>query len=212
YVHAQELASRHGAVALPLDELDRHLFLADVVFSATASRDPVLTRAQIAAAMAARRHRPMLLMDLAVPRDIEPEVATVEDVFLYTIDDLQRLVERNRRDRHEAAADAEAIVDLQVARYAQALAAGARNEPLKRLRAHGEAVRAELLAKAKQQLATGQDPGSVLEHLAHALTNRLLHAPTAALREAALAGGDDTFARCLDRVLSAEPRGSAPGR
>jgi glutamyl-tRNA reductase len=211
YAHAQELAARHGAVALPLDELERHLFLADVVFTATASREPILTRTHITAAMAARKHRPMLLMDLAVPRDIAADVTGLDDVFVYTVDDLQRAVEHNRRGRHEAAADAEAIVDLQVSRYAEAIAAGVRNEPLRRLRAHGEAARAELLARARQQLAAGHDPQAVLELLAHALTNRLLHPPTAALREAALGGGDDAFARSLLRVLAGEGDGSPAG-
>ncbi len=211
YAHAQELAARHNAVALPLDELERHLFLADVVFSATASREPILSRAQIDAAMRARKHRPMLLMDLAVPRDIAPDVANLDDVFVYTVDDLQRAVEHNRRGRHEAAADAEAIIDLQVSRYAEALAAGARNEPLKRLRAHGEAARTELLDKARQQLAAGQDPHAVIELLAHSLTNRLLHPPTAALREAALAGGDDAFARSLARLLAQEDNDGTAG-
>ena len=102
--------------------------------------------------------------------------------------------------RREAAADAEAIVDLQVTRYAEALAFGARNEPLKRLRAHGEATRAELLAKARQQLASGQDPANVVEQMAHALTNRLLHAPTAAIRDA-LGSGNLDFLRSFDELL-----------
>ncbi len=205
YAHAQELAARHGAVALPLDELERHLFLADIVFSATASQTPILTRPQIAAALSARKHRPMLLMDLAVPRDIAADVAGLDDVFVYTVDDLDRVVEHNRRGRREAAADAEAIVDLQVTRYAEALAFGARNEPLKRLRAHGDAVRAELLAKARQQLAAGQDPAAVVEQMAHALTNRLLHAPTAAMRDA-LGNGHLDFLRSFDELLPPAPR------
>ena len=193
YRHAQELAERHGAVALPLDELDRHLFLADVVFSATASQTPVLTRAQVEHALSLRKRRPMLLMDLAVPRDIEPDVATLEDAFLYTVDDLDRAVEQNRRSRGDAAQEAETIIDLQVGRYAQARALGARNEPLKRLRAHGEAARAELVARARQQLSSGQDPQSVVEQLAHALGNRLLHVPTAVLREAAARGNTEVL-------------------
>ncbi len=204
YQHAQELAARHGAVALPLDELERHLFLADIVFTATASQTPVLTRPQIASALTARKHRPMLLMDLAVPRDIAADVAELDDVFLYTVDDLERVVEHNRRGRREAAEDAEAIVDLQVSRYADALAFGARSEPLKRLRAHGEATRAELLARARQQLANGTDPDAVVELLAHSLTNRLLHAPTAALREA-VGGGNADFLRALDALLPQAP-------
>ncbi len=200
HAHAEALAARHGGVALPLDELERHLFLADVVFSATASREPVLSRAQVAAALALRKHRPMLLLDLAVPRDIDAEVADLDDVYLYTVDDLQRSVEDNRRGRREAAAGAEAIIDLQVARYTEILAAGGRTAPLRRLRAHGERLRADTLQRARQQLAAGQPPEAVLEHLAHTLTNRLLHAPTATLHEAAVTG-DAELMRAIERLL-----------
>jgi glutamyl-tRNA reductase len=204
--HAQELASRHGGVALPLAELDRHLAEADVVVSATASREPVVTRAQVAAALAQRRHRPMLLLDLAVPRDIEAGVATLKDVFLYTVDDLERAIEENRRSRREAAQEAEAIIEMQTARFVETLHASTRQAPLKRLRAHGERTRAEALAKARQQLAAGEQPEAVLELLAHTLTNKLLHAPTVALREAALTGDAD-LARAAERLFPAEGGG-----
>jgi glutamyl-tRNA reductase len=206
--HAQALASRHGGMALPLAEIDRHLAEADMVFSATASREPVLHRAQVAAALAQRRHRPMLLMDLAVPRDIAPDVATLKDAFLYTIDDLERVVEDNRRSRREAAEAAEAIVELQVVRFVETLTASTRTAPLKRLRAHGERVRATALAKAKQQLAGGEDPHVVLDLLAHTLTNRLLHAPTVALREAALTGDGD-LARAAEKLFPEESADAA---
>ena len=210
--HAEELAARHGGVALPLDELDRHLFLADIVFSATASRTPVIRREHVVAALAARRNRPMLLVDLAVPRDIEPSIAELRDIYLYTVDDLDRAVEDNRRSRREAADAAESIIDLQVSRYAELLATNVRSAPLRRLRAHGEAVRSEALARARQQLAAGQSAEATLEHLAHALTNRLLHAPTAALREAA-ASGDDDLLRAVERWLPADPAtADAPSR
>ncbi len=200
--HAQELATRHGGFALPLAELDRHLAEADVVFSATASRDPVLSHAQVAAALALRKRKPMLLFDLAVPRDIEAQVAKLGDAYLYTVDDLERAVEDNRRSRREAAEAAEVIIDLQVARYIENLHASTRQEPLRRLRAQGEAARAEVLAKARLQLAQGRDPQEVLDFLASTLTNRLLHAPTAALREAALSG-DAELARAVDRLFPA---------
>lgn len=199
--HAQELASRHGGVALPLNELERHLFEADIVFSATASREPILHRDQVRAALRKRRHRPMLLLDLAVPRDIAADVAEVEDVFLYTVDDLERVIEDNRSSRREAADAAEAIIELQVARFAETLAASAHHGSLKRLRAHGESARDDALAKAQQLLAGGHDPADVLQRLAHTLTNRLMHAPTTALREAALSGDID-LVRAAERLFS----------
>ncbi|MET1162210.1 MAG: glutamyl-tRNA reductase [Pseudoxanthomonas sp.] len=201
--HAQELATRHGGYALPLTELERHLAEADVVFSATASREPILARAQVAAALSRRRHKPMLLFDLAVPRDIESSVAELDDAYLYTVDDLERAVEDNRRSRREAADAAEAIIELQVARYIENLHASSRQEPLKRLRAHGDAAREDVLAKARQQLANGRDAEEVLDFLAHTLTNRLLHPPTAALREAALSGDAD-LARAADKLFPAQ--------
>jgi len=202
--HAQDLATRHGGYALPLTDLDRHLAEADVVLSATASREPILRRAQVEAALAARRHRPMLLLDLAVPRDIAAEVGELSDVYLYTVDDLERAIEDNRRSRREAAEQAETIVDLQVAQFTARLAAGARTEPVKRVRAFGEAARVEALAKARQQLASGMPPEQALEFLAHTLTNRLLHAPTVALRTAA-AEGDAELARAAERLFPAAP-------
>src|SRR5690606_35876478 len=125
--HAEELAHRHGGTALPLEELHHHLHLADIVISATASRTPVIGLAQVEAALAARRQRPMLLLDLAVPRDIDPAVGKLRDAYLYSVDDLERAVEDNRRNRREAAEAAEAIIDLQVDRYARLRATGARS-------------------------------------------------------------------------------------
>ena len=204
--HAQDLASRHGGFALPLDEIDRHLAEADVVISATASRTPILGRTQVERALQARRHRPMLLLDLAVPRDIESDVANLRDVFLYTVDDLEHVIEDNRRSRREAAREAEAIIDLHAARFIEQWQASSQQQPLLQLRAHGEAARADALAKARRQLASGMPAEQALELLAHTLTNRLLHAPTVALREAAL-HGDGDLARAAEKLF---PR-DAPG-
>ncbi|MDR1076141.1 MAG: glutamyl-tRNA reductase [Xanthomonadaceae bacterium] len=198
--HAQELASLHGGYALPLTELDRHLGEADVVFSATASRDPILGVQQVRNALRTRRHKPMLLFDLAVPRDMDPAIAELNDAYLYTVDDLERAVEDNRQGRREAAEAAEAIIDLQVMRFMEALRAHGRQESLKRLRALGETSRDEILEKARHQLALGRAPDEVLGYLAHTLTNRLLHPPTAALRQAALTG-DIELIRNADRLF-----------
>ncbi|MBB3835387.1 glutamyl-tRNA reductase [Xanthomonas arboricola] len=202
--HAQTLASQHGGYALPLTDLERHLAEADVVFSATAAREPVVTRAQVEQALRARKRKPMLLFDLAVPRDIEASVAQLGDAYLYTVDDLERAVEDNRRSRREAADQAEAIIDLQVARYVETVQANARQAPLKRLRAFGDSTRDELLAKARQQLSNGKPADEVLEQLAHALTNRLLHPPTAALRDAAL-NNDLELTSAADRLFPEKP-------
>jgi len=198
--HAQELASRFGAIALPLDDLGHHLHQADIVFSATASRAPVVHATHLRHALSVRKHRPMLLMDLAVPRDIDPAIGELPDAYLYTVDDLERLVEHNRQERLDAASDADAIIDLHVARYLDTITASTRTAPLKRLRAHGEQTREDVLARARQQLAGGQAPEAVLDWLAHTLTNKLLHPPTTALREAAL-HGDVELMRAFERVL-----------
>ncbi|APO96652.1 glutamyl-tRNA reductase [Xanthomonas vesicatoria] len=202
--HAQTLASQHGGYALPLTDLDRHLAEADVVFSATAAREPVVTRVQVEQALRARKRKPMLLFDLAVPRDIDASVAELGDAYLYTVDDLERAVEDNRRSRREAADQAEAIIDLQVARYVETVQANARQAPLKRLRAFGDSTRDELLAKARQQLSNGKPADEVLEQLAHALTNRLLHPPTAALRDAAL-NNDLELTSAAERLFPEKP-------
>ena len=186
--HAQDLARRHGGFALPLEELDRHLAEADIVISATAARQPILQRAQVEQALRARRHRPMLLLDLAVPRDIAEDVASLRDVFLYTVDDLERAIEDNRAARRNAAEQAEAIIEVHASRFISALGQGDAAAPLRRLREHGQAVQAQALAKARAQLAAGRDPAEVLDLLAHTLTNKLLHAPSAALREDAALG------------------------
>ena len=205
--HAQALAARHGGVALPLSELPKHLAEADIVISATASRQPVISRADVAAALAARRLRPMFLLDLAVPRDIAPEVGTLADAYLYTVDDLEQVIEENRASRREAAQQAEAIIDLQVDHYLAWWRAQGRQDALRRLRADGESAREQALAKARQELAQGVAPEEVLQRLAHQLTNRLLHVPSSALRQAAL-DGDAELLRAAERLFGS---GDEPG-
>lgn len=205
--HAQELASRHGGIALPLNELDKHLAEADVVISATAARTPILHRQQVEHALRQRKHRPMLLLDLAVPRDIASDVSGLRDVFLYTVDDLERSIEDNRRSRREAAEQAEAIIELQTARFIEQWRASSQQQPLLQLRAHGENARNDALAKAKQQLAAGMPAEQALELLAHTLTNRLLHAPTVALRDAARSG-DAELSRAVEKLFPGSDTGS----
>jgi glutamyl-tRNA reductase len=201
--HAQVLASRHGGYALPLSELHRHLPEADIVISATASREPILRKDAVQAALKARKQRPMFLLDLAVPRDIAADVAELRDVYLYTVDDLEQVIEENRASRREAAQQAEAIIDLQVEHYMAWWRAQGRQEALRRLRANAERARQQLLARARDQLAQGKDAGEVLEILSHQLANKLLHGPSAALRQAAL-DGDLDLLKAAERLYPDE--------
>ena len=142
-------------------------------------------------AIAARRHKPMFMVDIAVPRDIEDSVGQLEDVFLYGIDDLRQVIDHNLRSREAAAREAGAIIDLQVERYmAWRRALGVRN-PAVDMRHHAEVYRDEVLDKARAMIARGKSPDEALSFLANTLTNKLLHHPSARLREAALSGDLD---------------------
>jgi glutamyl-tRNA reductase len=143
-----------------------------------------------------------------VPRDIESEVAELDDVYLYTIDDLEQVISENRRSRQQAAGEAETLIDLQVDQFMAWWQASTRQDTLKVLRARGEAERDVLLARAKEQLAAGRDPNAVLEQLAHGLTNKLLHAPTAGLRRAAHEG-DVQLLNAAARLFDAESGGAS---
>lgn len=197
--HAQTLASRHGGYALPLSELERHLPEADIVITATASREPVLRRAAVQSALKTRKHRPIFMLDLAVPRDIEASVAELPDVYLYTVDDLEQVIEENRASRREAAEQAQAIIDLQVEHFMAWWRAQGRQDALKAMRRRAEEAREQMLARAHEQLAAGKPATEVVELLAAQLTNKLLHGPSAALRQAAL-DGDLDLLRAASRL------------
>ncbi|MBS0432887.1 MAG: glutamyl-tRNA reductase [Proteobacteria bacterium] len=186
--HARALAERFGGYAIPLAELPLHLAEADIVVSATASRVPVLTRAMLDDALRERRRRPMFLLDLAVPRDIEADVAQLPDAFLYGIDDLKQVIDAGQRSRENAAREAEAIIELQVERYLAWRRSSALDQPLRAFRAEAEAQRDQVLARAREMLANGRAPAEALDYLAHTLTGKLLHAPSVRLRDAAETG------------------------
>ncbi|HQY35399.1 MAG TPA: glutamyl-tRNA reductase [Pseudomonadota bacterium] len=198
--NAEALAAHYDARAISLPDLPRHLHEADLVICSTAAREPVISRADVQAALAQRRHRPMLFVDLAVPRDVDPGVATLDDVFLYTVDDLAAVIEDNLRSRREAALEAEAIIDLQVEHYGTWLRAQDGHGPLRALRRGAERQRDAVLARARQMLAAGRNPDEVLQYLASTLTNRLMHPPTSGLRSAA-ERGDAELLRAGERLF-----------
>lgn len=188
---ARELADRFNGQAIDLASLPEHLEAADVVIASTGSQLPLLGKGSVERALRRRKHRPVFMVDIAVPRDIEPEVGDLDDVYLYTVDDLQEVIDDNMRSRREAARQAEEIIDLQVERFQQWLRSLDSVPVIRRYRDQGIAQRDEVLARARRRLNRGDDPDEVLQYLAHTLTNRLLHEPTARLREASEAGRAD---------------------
>jgi glutamyl-tRNA reductase len=181
---AQALAHRFNARAIELRELSAQLHEHDIVVSSTASSLPILGKGMVERALKTRRRQPMFMVDLAVPRDIEQEVGELDDVFLYTVDDLQGIVQGNLDARRSAVQQAEAIIDTQVGQFMHWMH-GRQSVPLIRaLRDQAEEARRHEVERALRLLAKGDDPKQVLEALSQGLTNKLMHAPTQALNEA----------------------------
>jgi len=185
---AELLAGPYGAEAISLAEMPARLADADIVISSTASQLPILGKGAVERALKARKHRPMFMVDIAVPRDIEAEVAELGDVYLYTIDDLQGVVQENRQSREAAAREAEKIIDVQVLNFMHWIRGLDAVPTIRALREQADAVRERELKRARAMLARGADPEKVLAQLARALTNKFTHAPTDALRHADLDG------------------------
>jgi glutamyl-tRNA reductase len=197
---AQALAHRFNARAIELRELSAQLHEHDIVVSSTASPLPILGKGMVERALKTRRRQPMFMVDLAVPRDIEQEVGELDDVFLYTVDDLQGIVQGNLDARRSAVQQAEAIIDTQVGQFMHWMQ-GRQSVPLIRaLRDQAEEARRHEVERALRLLAKGDDPKQVLEALSQGLTNKLMHAPTQALNEAT---GDErrTLADTLARLF-----------
>ncbi|MEO8134905.1 MAG: glutamyl-tRNA reductase [Betaproteobacteria bacterium] len=183
----EELAARFGASAITLTELPEQLARFDIIVTSTASSLPILGKGLLESAARARRHRPIFIVDLAVPRDVEPEARELDDVFLYSVDDLSALVRDNLKLRLGAVEDAEAIILEQSASFLQWLQSRTVVPTLKALREQGETIRSAELDKARRLLANGSDPADVLDQMSRALANKFLHAPSQALTQAAAA-------------------------
>jgi glutamyl-tRNA reductase len=180
---AQRLASRFNARALELRSLAEHLHEHDIVVSCTASSLPILGKGLVERALRARRRRPMFMVDLAVPRDIEPEAGELDDVFLYTLDDLAGIVSTNLDSRRSALEQAEAIIDSQVGQFMHWMRLREGVPLIRALREDADAARRRELEQALKALARGEDPAKVVEALSQTLTNKLMHGPTQALSE-----------------------------
>ncbi len=197
---AERLAEGLQASAISLDALETHLPAADIVISSTARPGHVIGLGHVRRALDERRRRPMFMLDLAVPRDIDPRVGALEDVYLYSIDDLRQVIDENVKARQEEAVVARRIIDADVTEFMTGLKVLEAVPMIRELRGRAEAARDQALEQARRLLAAGQSPEEVLEQLASTLTNRLLHAPSAALRDAA-EQGDAALAEAAARLF-----------
>jgi glutamyl-tRNA reductase len=201
---AQELALRFNGTAISLNDLPAQLAQHDIVVASTASQLPIIGKGLVERAIRARKHRPMLMLDLAVPRDIEAEVAGLDDVFLYTIDELGRIADEGLRERQAAVVQAESIIDTQVADFMGWVEGREAVPAIRALRDTAERFRRHEVDRALRQLARGDNPQQVMEQLSRGLTNKFMHVPTRALSQAR---GDErrSMASLLHRLFQINP-------
>ncbi len=181
---AEALAAELGGEAISIGQIPEHLPRADIVISSTASQLPILGKGATETALKQRRHRPIFMVDLAVPRDIEPQVSELDDVYLYTVDDLKEVIDENRRSREQAAQEAMEIIEVEVRQFEHWLRTHQSADRIRDLRQSAEALKQECLDRALARLNKGEDPRQVLESLANNLGNKFLHGPTLRMRQA----------------------------
>jgi glutamyl-tRNA reductase len=187
---AETLARRINGHAVTLNELPEQLALHDIIITCTASTLPILGKGMVERALKARKHRPLFIVDLAVPRDVEKEVAELSDVFLYTVDDLSEVVRDGLDARQGAVKEAEVIIDSGVSDFVHWMESRGVVPTIRALRDHAERQRRGEMEKALRALAKGDNAEKVLESLSSALTNKFLHGPTQALNQATAAERD----------------------
>ena len=195
---AHTLAAQFNGYAISLAEIPNHLAEADIVISSTASQLPILGKGSVESALKKRKRKPMFMVDLAVPRDIETEVEQLDDVYLYTVDDLQFTIEQNMNSRRQAAEQAEEIIDTQVDYFLAWLRAQNAQTLIKDYRSQADRMRDDALQKALASLANGVSAEVALQRLAHTLTNKLIHTPSTQIRVAAENERHDLLAAALE--------------
>lgn len=206
--NARSLAEQFSAEAILLADIPEHLHRADIVISSTASQLPLLGKGAVEQALKRRRHKPMFMVDIAVPRDIESQVGDLADVYLYTVDDLKEVIDENMRSRQQAAKIAEEIIVEGLHHYEREQRALTSVDTIKALRQSMDALREQELEKSRKALEAGADPTQVLEQLARNLTNKFLHTPSTQLKQAG-ADGEQEILRTV-RTLFSLPSASEP--
>lgn len=191
--NAVELGEQFGAEGVLLSDIPEQLVKADIVVSSTNSQLPLLGKGAVESAIKKRRHKPMLLIDLAVPRDIEPQVGDIADAYLYSVDDISNVIEDNVKSRNEAAAQASSIIERGVQEFLRQMRARGAVNTLRAFRSKAETIRDQEVEKALRSLDKGDDARAVLESLARVLTNKLLHSPSVQMKKASADGRDEVL-------------------
>jgi glutamyl-tRNA reductase len=191
---ARALADQFAVSSAGLDALDRLLPKHDLLIACTSSPEPVVTRRMLEQALVARRRQPIFALDLAVPRNIDPAANELKDLFLYTIDDLHGIIEKNQEKRQESLRQAMSLIEAEVDAFERWLHLHESNATLKLLRQRAQIERDALLEQARSQIAAGQDPDDVLKRFGHRLLNRLLHGPSIRMRQAAEQSDEELLA------------------
>ncbi len=188
---SQRLASEYSVYAIQIGDIPKHLAEADIVISSTASQLPILGKGAVESAIKARKHKPMFMVDIAVPRDIEVEVGEMDDIYLYSVDDLKDMVQENLRNRQQAAKQAEKIIDTQAREYMDWLNSLDAVSTIRALRGQAELIQEEVIQAGLTKLRKGGDPESILQETTRALTNKLIHSPSSQLRNASANNRND---------------------
>ncbi len=188
---SQRLANEYSVYAIQIGDIPKHLAEADIVISSTASPLPILGKGAVESAIKARKHKPMFMVDIAVPRDIEVEVGDMDDVYLYSVDDLKDMVQENLKNRQAAALQAEKIIDTQAQEFMDWLHSLDAVSTIRALRGQAEQIQEDVIQRGLTKLRNGADPETILLETARSLTNKLMHVPSSRLRNASTQNRDD---------------------
>lgn len=209
---ARDLAQQFGADAVLLSEIPEHLHTSDIVITSTASQLPIIGKGVVESALKKRRYRPMLMVDIAVPRDVEPQVADLRDIYLYSVDDLRQIVDGNLKARQSEVRKADEIIAAGIASVGEERRTLAAVDLVKQYRRSAEELRQRELDRALAAIARGDDPQQIVAQLARAITNKLIHAPTAGLKKASAEGRHDVLGHAcrllglpVDELQAPEP-------
>lgn len=204
FERAHNLAETVSGYAIKLDEIENHLHEADIVIGSTGSPHAILMQDMVKAALKKRKNRPMFMVDIAVPRDIDANISNLDNVYLYTVDDLQEIIESNKQSRQNAALEAEEIINVQAEHFVNQLHASQQTKPvIQAFRQQSMDIKQNAMEHALHQLEQGVEPDEIIKRLANQLTNRLIHTPTKQLNQAGIEG-NKTLIEAAEKLLICE--------